>query len=125
MGRGQRFEVKAPSEIDPRVRRFLGPDHYRGPDTLGRDGCLVQPGKTLRQVNSVRRNQAANQRGNQRRGAGTPSYFDFQANFGYWTGFIHLLLPTLENKLETFQFSKNWQKQMNWTFIATFILKAF
>lgn len=45
-------------------------NHHLGTHIVGRDGCLVQPGKTYRQIGSFRRNPTPHLSGDQGRGEG-------------------------------------------------------
>ena len=70
VGRGQRSEVEAAAEVDEGERRLPRADDHRGAYAERRDGRVVQPREEDGQERGIRRDQAAHQRRDQRRGEG-------------------------------------------------------
>lgn len=81
VGRGQRPQGEAAAEADQGERRLPRADDYRGADPVWRDGRLVSPGEEVRQVLGVWLHQAADQRRDQGRGAGTEQFIQLDRMF--------------------------------------------
>lgn len=71
VGRGQRLQVENEAKVYSRVGRLSRSDHHRGADTFRRNGRVVQPGETHRQIGRLWCHSPSHQRRNQRRRKGS------------------------------------------------------